>query len=123
MACKSDWREKFIVQEIMDVNELSNQIVMTDFVVASRFHNVLRALMLERPVIALGYHEKHDLLMKGMGLEHYCQRIEDFTCERLIEQFTSCIREVDQIVRQIQDQLDVYRNLLDDQYKMLFLDN
>ena len=77
------------------------------------------ALMLERPVISLGYHEKNKFLMKEMGLEHYCQHIEHFTNERLIEQFSSCIHETDQIVRQIHDQLDSYRNLLDDQYKML----
>ena len=116
---KSNWQERLIVKEITDVNELFNQIAQTDLVVASRFHNVLFALMLERPVISLGYHEKNDLLMKGMGLGYYCQHIEHFTHERLVEQFSTCIHETDQIVRQIHDQLDSYRNLLDDQYKML----
>jgi polysaccharide pyruvyl transferase WcaK-like protein len=116
---ESHWREKLIVQDITDVNELFNQIAQTDLVVASRFHNVLCALMLERPVISLSYHEKNDSLMKEMGLGEYCQHIEHFTNERLIEQFSSCIHETDQIVRQIRDQVDSYRNLLDDQYKML----
>jgi polysaccharide pyruvyl transferase WcaK-like protein len=116
---ESHWREKFIVQEITDVNDLFHQIAQTDIIVASRFHNVLCSLMLERPVISLGYHEKNDSLMKEMGLGHYCQHIEHFTNERLIEQFSSCIHETDQIVRQIHEQLDSYRNLLDDQYKML----
>lgn len=116
---EAHWREKLIVQEITDVNDLFQQIAQSDIIVASRFHNVLCSLMLERPVISLGYHEKNDFLMKEMGLGHYCQHIEHFTNERLIEQFSACIHETDQIVRQIHDQLDSYRNLLDDQYKML----
>lgn len=116
---ESQWQENFIVQEISDVNELFNQIAQTDFVIASRFHNVLCALMLERPVISLGYHEKNDLLMKGMGLGHYCQHIENFTHEVLIDQFSSCIRDADKITCQIHDQLDGYRDLLDNQYKKL----
>jgi polysaccharide pyruvyl transferase WcaK-like protein len=116
---KPDWRERLIVQEMTDVNELFNQIAETDLVVASRFHNVLCALMLERPVISLSYHEKNDFLMKEMGLAHYCQHIEHFTNERLIEQFRSCIHETEQIVCRIHDQLDNYRNLLEEQYKAI----
>jgi polysaccharide pyruvyl transferase WcaK-like protein len=114
---ESHWKEMLTVEEISDVNGLFNQIAQTDIVVASRFHNVLCALMIERPVISLGYHEKNDLMMKGMGLENYCQHVEHFTYERLIEQFSSCVQDTDQITRQIHDQLGVYRDLLDDQYK------
>jgi polysaccharide pyruvyl transferase WcaK-like protein len=116
---EAHWREKLIVQEIKDVNDLFHQIAQTDIVVASRFHNVLCSLMLERPVVSLSYHEKNDHLMKGMGLGHYRLHIEHFTSEQLIEQFNFCIHETDLIVRQIHDQLDTYRNLLDDQYKTL----
>jgi polysaccharide pyruvyl transferase WcaK-like protein len=116
---KSNWREKFIVEEIANVHELSHQIAQTDLVIASRFHNVVCGLMLERPVISLSYHEKNDSLMKEMGLERYCQPIEHFTNERLVKQFNSCIDEADQIAHQIHVQLNNYRNLLDEQYRML----
>ena len=75
--------------------------------------------MLERPVISLSYHEKNDHLMKGMGLGNYCLHIEHFTNEQLIEQFNSCNHESERIVRQIHDQLESYRDLLDAQYKTL----
>ncbi len=116
---ESHWRERLIVEEITNVHELFNQIAQTDIVVASRFHNVLCALMLERPVISLSYHEKNDWLLKEMGLGSYCQHIEHFTHERLAEQFITCTREADQIVSQIHDRLDGYRALLDDQYSAL----
>ena len=79
--------EKLIVEQINNVNELFDQIAQTDIVVSSRFHNVLCSLMLERPVISLGYHEKNINLMTEMGLEDYCQNIEQFTFEKLVEQF------------------------------------
>lgn len=116
---EAHWREKLIVEEMTDANDLFNQIAQTNLVIASRFHNVLCALMLARPVISLSYHEKNDFLMEKMGLGQYCQHIEHFTTERLAEQFGSCIQETDQIVCRIHDQLDNYRNLLDEQYKML----
>lgn len=118
---ESNWQDKLIVQEIANVHDLFDQISQTDIVVASRFHNVLCSLMLERPVISLGYHEKNDLLMKDMGLGYYCQHIEQFTLERLYEQFDSCVHEADQITRQIHDQLNRYRDLLDDQYKKILV--
>lgn len=117
---ESRWRDQLIIQEISNVNELFKQLAQTDIVVASRFHNVLCALMLELPVISLGYHIKNDHLMKEMGLEQYCQHIEHFTYERLIEQFNTSLNETDQIVSQVHDQLDNYRKLLDNQYKILF---
>lgn len=111
--------KRVIADEILNVDDLFKQIAQSDIVIASRFHNVLCSLMLERPVISLGYHEKNDLLMEDIGLRDYCQHIEHFSLEWLIEQFNSCIDETDQIVRQIHNRLDKYRGLLDDQYKLL----
>ena len=116
---ESKWRDKLIVQEIMNVNDLFREIAQTDVVVASRFHNVLCSLMLERPVISLSYHEKNNFLLKEMDLERYCQHIEGFTNEQLVKQFKSCVHEADQITSQIHNKLDSYRRLLDDQYKRL----
>jgi polysaccharide pyruvyl transferase WcaK-like protein len=116
------WRDQMIVEKITNVNEVFDQISKTDIVVASRFHNVLCALMLERPVISLGYHKKNELLMQGMGLGQYCEHIENFTYEWLIEQFDSGLREAEHISCQIHDHLGHNRDLLDEQYKMLFGD-
>ena len=113
------WQERLIIEEVTDVHDLFDQIAQTDLVVASRFHNVLCALMLERPVISIGYHAKNDDLMKGMGLGDYCQFIESYTNERLIEQFNSCLQDMDSIVCKIHQHLDSYRDLLDTQYKAL----
>jgi polysaccharide pyruvyl transferase WcaK-like protein len=116
---ESGWRDKLIAQEITNANDLFREIAQTDIVVASRFHNILSSIMLERPVISLSYHEKNDFLLKDMGLGQYCQHIEDFTNDKLIVQFNLCIHETDQIVSQIHDKLNHYDSSLDEQYERL----
>lgn len=110
---------KLIVEPITDVNRLFEQIAQTDIVVASRFHNVLCSLMLERPVISLGYHAKNDALMSEMELASYCQHIETFTFEKLVEQFEHYAVEIDEAVRRIHRKNQMYRDLLDEQYRTI----
>jgi polysaccharide pyruvyl transferase WcaK-like protein len=117
----SAWRQKLIIEEISNVNELFHQIAQTDIVIASRFHNVLCSLMLERPVISIGYHEKNDNLMAEMGLEKYCQHIERFTPNKLIEQFELYASDMENIVQCIHDRSEQYRRLLDEQYRNVLL--
>ena len=49
------------------VDQVLSQLAATDFVVASRFHNILLALMLAKPVLAISYHEKNAALMASAG--------------------------------------------------------
>jgi polysaccharide pyruvyl transferase WcaK-like protein len=57
-------------------------------VVATRYHNVICALMLGKPTISIGYGEKNTVLMAGTGLAEYCQQIGSLDVGRLIIQFT-----------------------------------
>lgn len=118
---KTDRQQHLIVEKISDVNELFQQIAQTDLVVASRFHNVLCSLMLERPAISLGYHAKNDALMAEMGLGGYCQHIETFTFEKLAEQFESYLSNLDQATQQLHQRQEEYRQLLDEQYRNVLL--
>jgi polysaccharide pyruvyl transferase WcaK-like protein len=114
------WQEKLFVEQISSVDELFSQLALTDIVVASRFHNLLCSLMLGLPVVSLGYHEKNAALMKEMGLAIYCQHIEDFTFERLVEQFKACVAGGKQLVSHIHRQCEQYRDQLDEQYRDIF---
>jgi polysaccharide pyruvyl transferase WcaK-like protein len=120
---ESGWRERFFVEELTTFNELFNQIAQTDLVVSSRFHNVLCSLMLEKPVISLGYHEKNANLMTAMGLEKYCQHIEQFTLEKLMEQVECYTSDMQQSIQQIRNKNEQYRPLLDEQYRYVLLEN
>ena len=66
-------------------------------VVATRFHNVLLALLLNKPVIAISFHHKCASLMKEMGLSEYCHDINHMNADRLIEQFQDVERNADKL--------------------------
>ena len=60
--------ERIIDEPIASVDDLLKQLAATDVVVATRFHNVLLALLLNKPVIAISFHHKCISLMSQMGL-------------------------------------------------------
>ncbi len=61
--------EKRIINEpTLCVEKLLPQIAATDMVVATRFHNILLALLLNKPVVAISFHNKCASLMSQMGL-------------------------------------------------------
>lgn len=106
-----------VFEPVVTVDDLLAQIAQTDIVVASRFHNVLSALLVGVPVISLGYHDKNTSLMRAMGLEKYCQHIERFTFEKLVEQFEAYEAEREQAIQRMQVKKEEYRRLLDEQYR------
>jgi polysaccharide pyruvyl transferase WcaK-like protein len=105
------------------VDDLLSQLAATDLVVASRFHNVLLALMLGKPVLAISYHEKVDALMASAGLAEFCQDIERIDLGKMMRQFdelkekTSCTR------LQLQRNTETCRLALDEQYNRIFHDH
>jgi polysaccharide pyruvyl transferase WcaK-like protein len=70
-------------------------------VVAIRFHNVICALMLSKPTIAIGYAAKHDALMADMGLPDLCQPARSLDVDHLIELFTELQSRAPQVRQQL----------------------
>ena len=44
-------------------------------VIATRYHNLIAALKLSKPTIAVGYSQKHHALMADMGLTDFCHSV------------------------------------------------
>ncbi|WP_164923929.1 hypothetical protein [Sinorhizobium fredii] len=55
---------------------------------ATRFHNVIAALMAGTPLISLIYTAKNHLLLGKMGLGSCCHHVDSFDVGFLIEQFS-----------------------------------
>jgi polysaccharide pyruvyl transferase WcaK-like protein len=89
-------------------------------VVATRFHNVLLALLLNKPAISISFHQKCDSLMSAMGLSEYCQDIKHLGSERLIEQFCELQKNAPWLKSLIEEKTEQFRNDLDDQYNVIF---
>ena len=107
---------RIIDEPVESVEDLLSQIAATDFVVATRFHNVLLSLLLNKPVIAIAFHHKCSSLMQQMGLSDYCEDINDLTAEGLIKQFCQLQQNVADIKQLTNGRLAVCREALDEQY-------
>lgn len=102
-----------------DLHALMGQIAGTDLVVATRFHNIVAALKLGRPVLSIGYASKNDELLAEMGLADFCQHIETLDVDRLIDQFSALRQARAEHSRRICERVAVYRLRLDDQDALL----
>src|SRR4029077_7145698 len=78
---------RVVYRPARSVQELFTQISDADAVVATRFHNVLMSLLLEKPVIAISFHHKCSSLMREMGLSDFSQEIGEIDADALIARF------------------------------------
>jgi polysaccharide pyruvyl transferase WcaK-like protein len=109
-----------IDEPAQSAGELLSQLVRTDIVVASRFHNILLALMLKKPVVAISFHEKVDSLMRAMGLTRFCHDIEHIDVNALIEQLMFLEEHIESISCDLDRKTEAYRTALDEQYDTIF---
>jgi polysaccharide pyruvyl transferase WcaK-like protein len=105
---------------IDSVDGVFSEINRTDLVVASRYHNIVCALALSRPVLSIGYASKFEALMKDMGLGRYCQHIEELSVQDLKGQFLSLAADHALATRQITERCEGYRRRLDALYDSTF---
>ena len=113
--------ESRIVDEpVLTVENLLSQIVATDVVVATRFHNILLALLCNKPVISISFHHKCASLMNAMELSGYCLDINELTADRVIEKFCDLEANADKLKPLIRQKVTEFRNALDEQYSVIF---
>jgi polysaccharide pyruvyl transferase WcaK-like protein len=98
---------------------LLEQLAAVDFVIASRYHNLILGLLLGKPVVSLSYEGKHEVLMRSMGLADYCQAIEDIDVKRLVEQFQRLEKNADSLRTVIVERVAANRASLKEQYDLI----
>jgi polysaccharide pyruvyl transferase WcaK-like protein/chemotaxis methyl-accepting protein methylase len=113
-------RRQISEQPIGSVADVLAAIAATDVVVATRFHNVLMAMLLDKPVIAISFHPKCSALMHEMQLSEYCHDIHEMDTDRLISQFEQLKRNEPAVRRTIARGCERARAALDEQYDRLF---
>ncbi|MFD9333956.1 polysaccharide pyruvyl transferase family protein [Streptomyces sp. NPDC060028] len=73
--------------ETSSLADLMKEMAAVDTAVAVRYHNLISALKVGTPVLALSYAAKSDALMARMGLAAYCHPAREVDADRLLEQF------------------------------------
>jgi polysaccharide pyruvyl transferase WcaK-like protein len=111
--------ERVIDQPALSVEQLMSQIAAADIVVATRFHNIILAMLLSKPVISISFHHKCASLMEEMGLSDYCQDINHMDAGRLIEQFQDLERNAEKLKPVIKQKVEQSSKALDEQYGLI----
>jgi polysaccharide pyruvyl transferase WcaK-like protein len=111
---------RLVCEPITSFDGLLAQAAETDLVIASRYHNIIGALLLGRPVISIGYSRKFDDLMRQMGLAAYCQNIEQLDVPKLIGQFKSLLADQSRLVAGIQEKCLEYRSRVEQGFDALW---
>jgi polysaccharide pyruvyl transferase WcaK-like protein len=113
-------KEAQIVNEpVFTVKQLLFQIAAVDFLVTSRFHNLVLALMLNKPVVCLSDHGKLDSLMTGIGLAEYCLPLANVDFSELIAKVVKLEKNAEALRFYIKQKTEEYRKTLDEQYTLI----
>ncbi len=105
---------------IEGINELVNEIVRADVVVANRYHGILISLLLNRPVVGIAYHEKTRALLEQVGQGNYVLDAANFTTQELIEKIRALCVNAAESKREIASRIAPLREALERQYDDVF---
>lgn len=116
----NSFEDNILDASTLTVDDLIFQLAQSSIIIASRLHSVLLATLLNKPVIALSYHFKVDMLMKEMGQSEYCLRIDRFKVEDLKEKLIVLNENCETIKANLERETQRCRAILDKQYSYLF---
>ncbi|MFJ9122765.1 polysaccharide pyruvyl transferase family protein [Streptomyces sp. NPDC102340] len=87
------------VAEAASLGELMKEVAAADTVVAARYHNLVSALKVGTPTLAVSYSTKSEDLMELMGVGAYCHPARGIDADRLLEQFRELERRSTEVRR------------------------
>jgi polysaccharide pyruvyl transferase WcaK-like protein len=80
--------ERVVAEYATSFEELMRAMAPVGTLVAGRYHSVVCALRLGKPVLALGYAPKFTALLSNMGLAEFCLPARSLDADLLITHFT-----------------------------------
>jgi polysaccharide pyruvyl transferase WcaK-like protein len=108
-----------VAQPVNSYADVMRVIQPAGSVVAIRFHNVLGALKLGKPTIAIAYSPKHDALMAQMGVPGFSQPAYPFDFDLLIKRFAELTSNSARLRQTLAERNEASRQLLDEQFAEL----
>ncbi|MBN0048893.1 polysaccharide pyruvyl transferase family protein [Streptomyces actuosus] len=99
--------------------DLMKETAAADTVVATRYHNLVCALKVGTPTLALSYAAKSDALMARMGLDAYCHPAREVDADRLLEQFRALEKQSAELRRTLTERNRIAARQLKHQFAAL----
>jgi polysaccharide pyruvyl transferase WcaK-like protein len=98
------------------LDTLISAIAEMDAVVATRYHGIVFALQLNKPVVGISYDPKTSDLMRDMGLGDYVLDIDGLKFEALVNSFELLQNNMGQVEQTILEATAAYAARLAEQY-------
>jgi polysaccharide pyruvyl transferase WcaK-like protein len=108
------------VDHSVKVRDLLAAMSGMDYVVTCRFHGVVFAHLLKKPVLAIAPHPKVAELMADLELSNYCVDARDFDASALADKFASMVANAEEIKARMAMSLTRNRQQLRKQFDGLF---
>jgi polysaccharide pyruvyl transferase WcaK-like protein len=108
-SCPGLSDDAVLVRDVATFTELTDEMRRADVVVASRFHNLICALRLGRPTVSVGYARKNRHLMQVLGLDRYCQDIEQLDADLLVAQIRAARTDRGAFAAKVRDATSRYK--------------
>ncbi|MFD3437090.1 polysaccharide pyruvyl transferase family protein [Streptomyces sp. NPDC058685] len=105
--------------EAATLADLMKEMAAAESVVATRYHNLICALKVGTPTLALSYAAKSDALMDRMGLDGYCHPAREVDADRLLEQFRALEKQSAELRHILAERNLVAARQLEDQFTAL----
>ncbi|GHB36097.1 membrane protein [Streptomyces umbrinus] len=102
--------------EATSLADLMKETAAADTVVATRYHNLVCALKVGTPTLALSYAAKSDALMDRMGLAAYCHPAREVDAGQLLEQFRALEKRSAELRRTLAERNLTAARQLEDQF-------
>lgn len=102
------------------VNKLLLQMCEMDYVVTCRFHGVVFAHLLNKPVLAIAHHPKVTDLMHALGQGKYCFDIQGFDPDVLADAFADLVANTQAVKSSMAASASLYKSKLIKEFDMLF---
>src|SRR5205823_3633837 len=111
-SLQNDYKIATSYEPVESVNNLLLKMSELDYVVTCRFHGVVFAHLLNKPVLAISPHPKVANLMNDIGLSEYCVNINSFDSDLLLRRFSLLARNGESIKGVMAETLDGFRRKL-----------
>lgn len=79
---------RLIANPVTNFNDVLREVSLASTAVAIRFHNIVAALMLGKPTVAISYGPKNDSLMADAGLAEFCIPVKNLDHAQLVVEFS-----------------------------------
>ncbi len=112
-AADSIQRERCTAPAMTSFDDVFRELQQCDLVIGTRFHTVVCALILGKPVVSAGYAAKNRSLLEEFGLGEYAHNLETLSPARVIEQLDELIQRRAYLRDSILRKVDSHRATID----------